>query len=383
MGVPVGASLPDGPPGGTHRHWQMELATCAPANDLKLWRARVTLIPDEKREVIMAGQQGAVAEEGIGHPTYEELPLIGQTGERCSWDYFGPSDEFGCLNFITPSCRTRAAAAVRDGQTLSLSLPLNEPARQYWNGRKPYEHHIYTTMTGGRDDWLDDFHLQGSSQWDGFRHIKYKGLGFYGGRQDADIASSTDLGIQAWAETGIVGRGLLIDVPSYMESHSPGYDVNSRFAVGAGLLQDILDEQGEPVIPGDILAVRTGWLEWYLEQDEEKLDTLQQRFSEDRSAMAMIGLDPSRETAAWLWNHRISAIVFDTPMLEVLPYRREEGWAHRRIFCLLGLPFGELWRLGALARACTERGSRAFMLCSAPLFIPGGVGSPANALAIL
>jgi hypothetical protein len=52
------------------------------------------------------------------------------------------------------------------------------------------------------------------------------------------------------------------------------------------------------------------------------------------------------------------------------------------MIALLGMVLGELWNLEGLAGACAERGRYAFMLCVKPLNLVGGVGSPANALAI-
>src|SRR3546814_3495567 len=51
------------------------------------------------------------------------------------------------------------------------------------------------------------------TQIDGLRHVKHPGHGFYNGATDDDIvAGTTRLGIQRYAETGIVGRGVLLDV---------------------------------------------------------------------------------------------------------------------------------------------------------------------------
>ncbi len=58
------------------------------------------------------------------------------------------------------------------------------------------------------------------------------------------------------------------------------------------------------------------------------------------------------------------------------------GALHVRALCYLGLPFGELWDLEALAEDCAEDRVYAFLLTSAPLHLRGGVGSPPNALAI-
>ena len=48
----------------------------------------------------------------------------------------------------------------------------------------------------------------------------------------------------------------------------------------------------------------------------------------------------------------------------------------------VGLAIGELWELDALAEDCAADGPYEFLLCSAPLHVTGGIGSPANALAI-
>jgi len=33
---------------------------------------------------------------------------------------------------------------------------------------------------GGRDDYVDNFAMQGSSQWDSLRHIRFREFGYYG-----------------------------------------------------------------------------------------------------------------------------------------------------------------------------------------------------------
>ena len=47
-----------------------------------------------------------------------------------------------------------------------------------------------------------------------------------------------------------------------------------------------------------------------------------------------------------------------------------------------GMPMGELFDLDALAADCGEDGVYEFMLCSSPNDLPGGYGSPPNAIAI-
>jgi hypothetical protein len=56
---------------------------------------------------------------------------------------------------------------------------------------------------------------------------------------------------------------------------------------------------------------------------------------------------------------------------------------HRLLIPLLGITIGELWNLDALAELCKERKKFDCLITAEPLNLPGGVGSPANALAIV
>src|SRR3989449_7066462 len=41
-----------------------------------------------------------------------------------NWGKWGPNDQLGALNYITPAKRAQAAALVREGVSVSMSLPL-------------------------------------------------------------------------------------------------------------------------------------------------------------------------------------------------------------------------------------------------------------------
>jgi hypothetical protein len=49
---------------------------------------------------------------------------------------------------------------------------------------------------------------------------------------------------------------------------------------------------------------------------------------------------------------------------------------------MLGFALAELLDLEDLARACAADGRWEFLFVAAPMHLPGGVGSPANAVAI-
>ncbi len=94
------------------------------------------------------------------------------------------------------------------------------------------------------------------------------------------------------------------------------------------------------------------------------------------------GLAPTTEMAAFLWDLHVAAVAADNPALEAYPPATDDDFLHRTLIPLLGIPIGELWYLDDLANDCADDGVYEFMLTSAPLHMPGGVGSPPNALAI-
>ena len=63
-------------------------------------------------------------------------------------------------------------------------------------------------------------------------------------------------------------------------------------------------------------------------------------------------------------------------------YARHNGGIHRPLLTMLGFALGEMWALEELAADCADDGVYEFLLTAKPLHLPGGAGSPANALAI-
>ncbi len=313
-------------------------------------------------------------------PRHDELPEIGTSGDRHAWGVWGADDQLGAINLLTPERVLAATRLVRKGTVINLNLPLNEPNPPLVASRGQYDHHIYVNR-GGRDDSLDNFYLQGSSQWDSLRHVRYREFGYWGGRQEEDIDRGA-LGIEQWARHGIVGRGVLIDLPRYMERRGEPFDPCRRLAMDGYLMEQIAADQGVEFQPGDILLLRTGWLTWYLALDRAERERLVDSVHPGEGGLACPGLDAHQETAAWLWDHHIATAAADNMALEALPVEPAVGFQHRRLIPLLGIPIGEFWFLEDLAADCAEDGVYECMLVAAPLNLPGGVGSPANAYAI-
>jgi hypothetical protein len=314
-------------------------------------------------------------------PKFAQLPPVGQTGERHTWDVFGRDDQLGTVNLLTPERVKRAAALVRTGRVINLNLPLNFPITLYGGFRTGYQHHIEVNR-GGRDDYVDHFAMQGSSQWDSLRHIRFREFGYYGGRQDQDLDSKGELGIENWARHGIIGRGVLLDAAGHMERCGSPLDATQKFSMDGPFLEEVARAEKVQIEPGDIILLRTGWLTWYKSLDTAGREALRETLHPGEGGMACPGLDPSQATAAWVWDEQIAAMAADNVALEALPVEAAVGFQHRRLIALQGMPIGEVWDLDELAQDCARDGVYEFMLMSAPLNLPGGVGSPPNAYAI-
>ena len=125
-----------------------------------------------------------------------------------AWGVFGADDQMGSLNHITPAQVVRAGTLVRKGAVFPLNLPLDQPQPQLY-GRGSPEHHLLAGSSPiVRDDFIDNFWLQASTQWDSLRHIRHPELGWYNGVRDVQIVAGSGgkLGMDVAARRGIAGR---------------------------------------------------------------------------------------------------------------------------------------------------------------------------------
>jgi hypothetical protein len=192
-------------------------------------------------------------------PTYDELPEISGLHFRHAWEVYGPDDELGSINLVTPERVARAARAVSTGELISLDLPLNVPDPPLF-GRRRYDHVVVALNRNEMDDHLDAFHPQASTQWDALNHVRCREHGYYGGRTGDPTDGPNGLGIDRWAEHGIAGRGVLIDVAGWHERQSRVFAPLDPQIITAADLQATLASQGVVPEVGDIWCVRTGWV---------------------------------------------------------------------------------------------------------------------------
>ncbi len=299
----------------------------------------------------------------------------------CNWGRWGPDDELGTLNHITPDDVVAASRLIRKGKVFSLALPFDQNGPQAGDFTRRFNP-IHTMLATGVDaaagcqqalgiGYADDMvsmPLQCGTQWDALSHV------FYGDRMwngyDARLVDSNGAarnGIERTRDR-MVGRGVLLDIPR----HKGADCLADGYGIGIADLEECAAAQGVAVGRGDFVIVRTGQMErclwegaWggYAGGDAPGL-----RF----------------ETAEWVWEKRIAGIATDTWGCEVRPNESTEAtqpW-HWVVIPMIGVSMGEIFNLAALAADCAADGIYEFLFVAPPLPITGAVGSPINPQAI-
>ena len=245
--------------------------------------------------------------------------------EISNWGRWGRADQDGTLNLITPEKRRQAAALVKAGVSISLSVDVM-PAGNF------------TT------------HL------DALNHMFYHGQMYNGVPIKDDVMHY---------KNGIVTRGILIDIPTlkskaYLEDDEPVYP------------EDLMaweKRAGIKIESGDAVFVRTG--RWMRVAAKGPLDLNQ----------TAPGLHAS--SARWLHDRDIALLGSDA-VSDVRPSRVEgvNQPVHQLMLVALGTPLLDNCALDAVAELAGKLKRWEFMLTVAPLAVPGGTGSPVNPIAV-
>ncbi len=304
--------------------------------------------------------------------------------ERCSnWGRWGPDDELGVLNFITPEDIANAAKLVRRGKVFALGLALDEkgPQRGLFGGRWNPLHQMLATGTdavaGVQDETVglryadDAIHLptQCATQWDALAHV-FLGDKMWNGYPATlvDSRGAKKCGIQHFRDK-MVGRGVLLDVARYkgVAALEDGYPIT------IAELEETAARQKVQVRRGDFVIIRTGQME----------DCLQKNDWGGYAGGDAPGL--AFETCEWIYKKEIAAICSDTWGIEVRPNESPENVNqpfHWVTIPAIGIVHGEIMYLKDLADDCAADGRYEFFFSAPPLNITYGTGSPINPQAI-
>ncbi|MDP3071406.1 MAG: cyclase family protein [Opitutaceae bacterium] len=321
--------------------------------------------------------------------------------ERVGASPWGPDDQIGALNLMTPESRLAILSHVASGKTYDLSVEyfvgmpsfhqLGDPGYQYWlthtprgtvvdnpnglgermNSKVSYTGDaisMYTHM-GTHIDALNHFGLDGKI-WNGF-------------------SADRHLGDKGWKKTGaetippIIARGVLIDVAAYkgVDALAHNYRVNSDDLKGA------LHRQGVKLAPGDVVLIRTGQARHYHdaakylhEYPGVSLEAV--KWLVERKGTMLLGADNLSLEAFTAEELGLAALILgeENPKLETLPAGSEGNWVpvHTYLLAEKGVMFIEQLQLEELARDQVYE----FAFIAASLKLRGASGAPMRPIAL-
>jgi len=108
--------------------------------------------------------------------------------EGSNWGDFGPDDQIGRMNLLTPEARLRGAREIREGRSFCLSLPLDYPGGNvlfplrkepvFHHERRGDGHNFNFDMSNVSPCYCDvvsddavTLYTQYSTQWDALSHV--------------------------------------------------------------------------------------------------------------------------------------------------------------------------------------------------------------------
>lgn len=293
-----------------------------------------------------------------------------------NWGRWGPDDEKGTLNYITPDKVQAAAALVRTGRSVSMSIPINTVSGP--DNANPALHYMCTThdvdvgsgaLLRFATDFLGmQFHGDCHTHIDALCHIAYRGQ-LYNGLPAETVTSRGSLAqdITTYAH-GIVGRGVLIDAARYrgVKWLEPGEAVTRQE------IEAIESAEGVRLGEGDIMVFRTGHHRRRLELGA---------WDVGYTGQGRAGLDPYSLT---LLHERKVAVFLPDGDGEVVPGPMQEIQypLHPLQVTAMGMVVADSLQFEDLARICEAEGRWEFMVVIAPLRLPRATGSPFNPIAI-
>jgi len=228
---------------------------------------------------------------------------------------FGPTDEIGAANYLTPALALAAAKLVKTGKTYALGITVNTTTPAYpprtcslyivQPGQVGSAEGLGPTKTTYNDDILNCWNGIGT-QIDGLGHI---GVGdrYYNGNKWGEFATMG--GLKKLGTEKIppfVARGVLLDMAAHY-----GVDVvKEGTAFNRAEIEAVAKKQGVEIRQGDVVIFHTGWLS-LIEKDPK------------RFGAAEPGL--GRDGARYLVSKNVVAVGADTWGLEAIPFEPGAG----------------------------------------------------------
>jgi kynurenine formamidase len=307
-----------------------------------------------------------------------ERDVIAMMTSLSNWGRWGPDDQLGTLNLITPETRRRAAALVQDGVPVSCARPIGtditadttfQPLRFMVDSGEGRDHDPPERLLArrGASEFIGMvFHGYTITHVDTPAHYFWQGK-LYNGRSCNLVTSREGAQVESveLLREGVVSRGVLLDIAA----------LRGRWLeAGEGVMPEDLDAAeraaGLRVEPGDILLLRTGYYGRRLAEGPRH---------------PMTAGSPAAHVAClrWLRDRGVAMLGTDTHNdISPLPYPNIGNALHVVALVAMGLWLIDNCALEDLARACAARRRWHFLLTLAPLPLRGATGSPVNPIVL-
>ena len=289
--------------------------------------------------------------------------------DTCKPSEWGPDDQAGAANRITPASVLEAATLIKTGKTYSLgviidastpafpprglSLTVVQPNQQ--ESARPFANMTYNDdiFTG----WLGI-----GSQIDGLGHLGDDGM-YYNcnhARDFAAIGGLTKLGIEQVPP--IVTRGIVLDMAGHFGVDH--LDAGQHFSVED--VKAVEKKQGTPIREGDVVLFHTGWTD--------------AKMAPDPVAWASAEPGQSEAVADYLASKKVVGVGADTWGVDVVPSENESRPFYGHVVYLKqnGIYIFETMNTGPLVRDDAFE----FMFVLGPARVRGAVQMIINPIAI-
>ena len=174
---------------------------------------------------------------------------------------WGPGDEIGNCNYLTPRKILEAASLIRTGEVIDLGQVYFEgvpayPPRTYKNWL--LVHGMVETLGREKATDMEEYVVMSTgvaTQLDGFAHVGCN-YTFYNGVKHTDIIGPT--GAKKFGMENvppIVTRGVLVDMVAYK-----GRNLGPREAIHLDDFKACLKKEGVELRKGDVPIINTGWM---------------------------------------------------------------------------------------------------------------------------
>jgi kynurenine formamidase len=288
---------------------------------------------------------------------------------------WGADDERGALNLLTPEVVLAATQTPKTGVVYNLGLPVQRSGVPVFDYRGAPQR---LTLTGaGEMGAFSDFGApddlganedtlvipaHNGTHMDALSHVFADGKIYNGFDAKTFTASAGALHCGIEKTGGFAARAVLLDVAAHqgVDWLEPGTNVTGDD------LEACRAAQGVEIRKGDVVLVRTGWLDLFASLGPG-----------EPAPFAQPGL--GRTTVPFFDDHDVCAVGADNAAIECIPFDDNEFLAvHKELLVKRGVTLIEHLVLSKMA---ADRCYQALFV-AAPMLVTGASGSPLNPIAI-